>query len=220
MRQIADRLVADMRWRLTQAGKRHRPGRAEMASWGSAAIPPLGTIGGGCATQVLMLGAMFAAFEIESIFLAILSIGIMLVAWPAAFLITQQYQWRADLKAYSKLVQANERFALVEYSKLLHRQIHAARTDPALGGPAEIKRLSDLQLKINELLHDGAGGQISRGSKLSAEADLAESIIEAYSTGKDDGLAALDSRLPQELRARLDDLDREAGDAKTQRERA
>lgn len=205
MSQITDRLVADMRWRLSPAGRRHQPGRRERESWGSGAIPAAGPIMGGCAVQAITLGLAISAFDKDFIVGGLLLLFLFCAALPGAFMLRGRVQTKADLAAYRKLLETNERFALVEYSRLLGRQIQAARADPSLGGPAEVARLTELLGKINQLIQEGAGHE-KHGSQslIASEAVLAESIVEVYSVGKDDGLAGLDARLPDELRARLD----------------
>lgn len=214
MKQIAQRLVADMRWRMSAAGKRFRPSRKEMDSWGASAIPFTAPLFGGCAMQAVLLGAVISAFDANAIPAGFLMLLLTLAAPFAAFGLSSRFQRAGDLKRYARLVQTNERFALIEYSKLLERQIQVARSSPALGGPDELAKLTELHSRITALIREGAGRQRNSGpSALASEATLAESVLEAYSVGNNDGLAELDARLPDELRSRLDELDAEAGKA-------
>lgn len=215
MKQIVERLVKDMRWRLSAAGKRFRPSRQECNGWGSQPIPPAATFFGGCAAQTVCFGLMLSAFAAELFPAALALMLLMFAALPLAIFASGRLQRRADLRRYSELVQHNERFALIEYSKLLQRQIHTARADAALGGTQELARLSELQARIDQLIRDGAGlakRAAGGGSTLSDEASLAESVLEAYSIGSNDELATLDARLPAALRSRLDELDAAAGE--------
>ena len=116
------------------------------------------------------------------------------------------------IKAYEKLLGSNERFTLYEYCKFLKRRIEEAEDDPSLGGPAEVARLKELSRKLMKHLREGSTepGQ-GIASTISEEAQMAESILEAYDLAKVDPLHDLDSRLPEEVREELARFDRDEG---------
>ena len=215
MSDIITRLTADLRWRLSAAGKRHQPKRKERATWGAFRIPT--------AVPLLLWAVYFSAFGLFG--MDVLRpympewLHFVVCSWPgwiASFLLlTGLARWvnrRAEVHAYRRLLKSNERFTLVEYSKYLQRQIERARTEPGLGGPAEVARLEGTQRKLNELLRSGAGEGPAVDSPLSAEADLAEAVVQAYEDAGSDPLEELDARLPAELRTRIEELERGSSD--------
>jgi len=60
------------------------------------------------------------------------------------------------------------------------------------------------------LLRDGAGyGLPAAEGELAKEASVAEALVTTYTEAKRDPLTELDIRLPEELRQRVEKLDRE-----------
>jgi len=211
MSDIVNRLTADLRWRLSAAGKRQRPKRKERESWGAFRIPT--------AVPLLLWVVYFSAFGLFGV--DVLRpylpewLHFLICSWPgwiaSFFILTGLARWanrRAEIGAYQRLLNRNERFTLVEYSKYLRRQVERAKAEPGLGGPAEVARLEDTQRKLNELLRSGAGAAPAVDSPLSAEADLAEAVVQAYEEAGSDPLEELDARLPAELRTRIEELER------------
>jgi hypothetical protein len=222
MNAIIDRLVMDLKWRLSAAGRKFRPKRKESESWGALRIPRI--------APLLVWGAyiMFAVLGIGSgnPQLALPQWLIyLLFSWPGwvlsfilAFHGTKLLNRKLEVKAYARLLTRSERFTLVEYTKYLMRQIQRAREDPALGGPAEVARLEELHRKLNQLLRGGAGKEAAPvASALAEEADLAQAVVQSYEEFQADEFAELDERLPGELRQRIEELDREAAQARTKR---
>jgi len=214
MKGIIERLSADLRWRLGRAPKKHKPKRKERDSWGGYRIPglaPFLLLGAYVTYSMMGAGAMLPYFQGWE------WLHFLLFSWPgwiAAVVITGSVVKNVNnwfmLKAYTKHLEQSERFTLVEYYKYLDRQVVRAREDSALGGPAEVTRLRQLQQQLRELLHKGAGKDtLTVESTLSEEADFAEAVVEAYEEIKADPLQELDERLPGELRQRLEELDRE-----------
>jgi hypothetical protein len=210
MSDIVSRLTADLRWRLSAAGKRLKPKRKERASWGAFQIPT--------AVPLLLWAVYFSVFGLFGMDMMRPYmpewLHFLLCSWPGwigSFLLlmglTRLVNRRAEISAYRKLLTTNERFTLVEYSKYLRRQIERAKVEPGLGGPAEVARLEDTQRKLNELLRSGAGHVPAVDSPLSAEADLAEAVVQAYEEAGADPLEELDARLPAELRTRIEELE-------------
>lgn len=216
MSDIVTRLTADLRWRLSAAGRRQQPKRKERSSWGAFRIPtsaPLMLWVGYVAYAVLGTGDLGA--------LALMPEWLMFLlfnwpGWIGSFLlltgVSRALNREAEVRAYRKLLARNERFTLVEYSKYLRRQIERAKADPGLGGPAEVTRLEGTQRKLNELLRGGAGLTPAVDSPLSAEADLAEAVVQSYEEAGADPLAELDARLPEELRSRIEELEQDSLD--------
>lgn len=223
MTDIIARLTADLRWRLTAAGKGRRPKKKERASWGAFKIPeaaPLLLWGGYMAFAALGTGWGSGQGPLPE------WVMFLLFSWPgwivSFLLLTGATKWlnrEAEIRAYSRLLTRNERFTLVEYNKYLRRQIERARSDPALGGAGEVRRLEETQRKLQQLLRGGAGRGVTVESPLSEEAALAEAIVESYEAAGADPLAELDARLPADLKARVEELEREAmGPGSRQRE--
>jgi len=101
----------------------------------------------------------------------------------------------------------------------LKRQINAAINDPSLGGDDEVRQLKQLHAKLGDILRKGSvANEVPVSSTLADEALVAESVIETYEATKIDTLKSLDDRLPEELRSRLDDLEREFGAETTPKE--
>lgn len=214
MKDIIDRLTADLRRRLNQGPKKLKPKRKECTSWGGFRIPPLAPLllWGAYFTYALMgapgIGQFFQGWE---------WLNLLLFGWPGwiiSWLIIQGAtkginNWLM-LKAYSRLLDQSERFTLVEYYKYLGRQAERAKDNPALGGPGEVARLRQLQAKLRALLDEGRSRDTHHiESALSEEAEFAEAVVEAYQELNADPLKQLDERLPGELRQRLEELDLE-----------
>ena len=217
MKAIIQRLIDDLKWRLTKAGRKYRPKAKERESWAPMRIPTI--------VPLLIWGAYltFALLGvgpggIESLAAPgwewLLHILLGWPGWVLSFILlakgTKALNRNFELGAYAKLLNKNERFTLVEYTKYLHRQIQRAGEDPSLGGPAEVARLRELRNKLHELLRQGAGeDMLPVESALSEEVDLAEAVVQAYEQTSVDIVADLDERLPGELRQRVEELDRE-----------
>jgi hypothetical protein len=214
MKGIIDRLTADLRWRLGKSPKKFRPKRKEHASWGGFSIPSLAPLllWGAYFTYALMgapgLGQYFQGWE---------WLSLLLFQWPGwiiSWLVIHSAARSINnwflVKAYSRLLDQSERFTLVEYYKYLGRQAERAKDNPALGGPAEVVRLRQLQAKLRALLEKGIGKDTRPiESTLSEEAEFAEAVVEAYQELSADPLKQLDERLPGELRQQLEELDQE-----------
>jgi hypothetical protein len=217
VKELVDKLIADLRWRFTQAGRPYKPTTKEIQSWGTLSIPwsvplllwPVG--------WALWFGifALIGAQDLEEGLMPLLIIATL----PLLYWLRTQAQRSSSVRCYKKLLQRNERFVLAEYSRFLKRQIARAQLDPALGGDAEVRRLYELQQRMQQLLKQelSIDGQ-PLPSTLAAEANLAQSVIEVYEAGTRDPLADLDARLPTELRQRMEDLDRQVGPSQRQRE--
>jgi hypothetical protein len=222
MKAIIDRLVTDLKWRLSAAGRKLRPKKKERESWGALRIPLI--------APLLVWGAfmMFAVLGIGGENLQLAGpqwswLIYLLFSWPGwilsfilAFHGTRLLNRKLAVNAYARLLKRNERFTLVEYTKYLMRQIQRAREDPALGGPAEVARLEQLHRKLNQLLRGGAGKEsVPVSSALAEEADLAQAVVESYEEFQADEFAELDERLPGDLRQRVEELDREVERSRT-----
>jgi hypothetical protein len=208
--EIIQRLLADLGWRLSAAGGRYKPSRQEVATWGGTQLNWGLKLLGGCGVQLISLVLFMATYKFVMA-IAILFFLLMFLGLPLAFIFGGPIQRGLDMAAYRKRLERNERFTLIEYSRLLSRQIEMAQYDPTLGGPQEVARLRSLQDRIVQLIQSGASlDGTDQSSALSAEAQLAEAVLESYNMDEDQELQALDARLPAELRSKLEDLDREA----------
>ncbi len=204
MNEVVTKLLDDLTWRLRQGTAKYRPSDKEVTSWAPfkihGAVPLL-------LSFLVPLGAAvsLSGFGDDAMFTA------WLVSIPLLYWLRGVINFRGKLNAYKKLLLQNERFMLVEYSKYLKRQISRVKDEPVLGGEAEVRRLKELQERLNALLQQGAGkDRTAMRSNLADEADLAEAMLETYSPGQQDELAALDARLPADLRQHIADLDRES----------
>lgn len=224
MNAIIDRLIADLKWRLSGAGRKFKPKNKERESWGALRIPGI--------APLLVWGAymLFAVLGIGAGNLQLAGpqwnwLIYLLFNWPGwaltfllAFHGTKVLNRGLEVKAYANLLKRNERFTLVEYTKYLMRQIQRAREDQALGGPAEVARLEQLHQKLNKLLRGGAGvDPLPVAGILTEEADLAQAVGQSYEEFQADEFAELDERLPGELRQRVEELDREVEQARPER---
>jgi len=224
MKAIIDRLIEDLKWRLSKAGRKFKPKKQEREGWGALRIPGI--------APMLVWGAymMFAVLGIGGGNLQFAGpqwdwLMYLLFSWPGwalsfilAFHGTRLLNNKLEVNAYAKLLKRNERFTLVEYTKYLMRQIQRAREDPALGGPAEVARLEQLHRKLNQLLRGGAGKEpLPVASILAEEADLAQAVVQSYEEFQADEFAELDERLPGELRQRVEELDREVEQTRGER---
>jgi len=216
MTAMIDRLIADLKWRLSAAGRKFAPKQKERDSWGALRIPGI--------VPWLVWGAymMFAVLGIGGGDLQLVGpqwnwLIYLLFNWPGwilSFILVARgakaLNRKLEVNAYAKLLRRNERFTLVEYTKYLMRQIQRAREDPALGGPQEVARLEQAHRKLNRLLRGGAAKEaIPVASTLAEEADLAQAVVQSYEEFQQDALADLDNRLPTELRQKVEELDRE-----------
>jgi hypothetical protein len=205
MNEVIAKLVRDLAWRLRRGGAQYRPSKEESARWGAFSIPwlaPLLVWPALCSTVlVLTSGTWLGSAEFQPL---------LWVATPFfLYWLRGTLNLRFQVGAYRRLLAQNERFMLVEYAKYLKRQIARARDEPALGGSAEVRRLQELHGRLSQMLQQGAGTETKPlRSDLASEADLAEATIEAYSAASQTELAALDARLPQGLRQRIEELDR------------
>jgi hypothetical protein len=206
MNEVIAKLTRDLAWRFRHGGSKYRPKDKEIASWGAFRIP--GLIPLLLSLPILLLitivmdsgGGSAGEDMLPMVWLA----SIPVLYWLRGIL-----NFRCTLGAYKKLLTDNERFMLVEYTKYLKRQIARTKDEPVLGGETEVKRLSELHAKLNQLLQQGAGmEQTPLRSNIADEADLAQAMVETYAVDHSGGLAQLDARLPQELRQRIEELDR------------
>jgi hypothetical protein len=202
MNEAVAKLVDDLVWRIRRGTAKYRPSDKEIASWAPF------TVHGAVPILVSFVLPAFAAFSNLSEDAAI---AIWLASIPLLYWLRGVINFRCKLGAYKRLLLNNERFMLVEYSKYLKRQISRVRDEPVLGGDAEVRRLKELQERFNAMLQQGVSkDNKAMRSNLADEADLAEAMLETYNTGAKDELAALDARLPADLRERIADLDRES----------
>jgi hypothetical protein len=213
MNEVIDKLIREMRWRIRNGGAKYKPKQKEMASWGAFSIsgwvPPLASLPLLLLTTIV-LENQFIHSDADTILPLLWVVSVPLLFWLRGVL-----NFRFLLGAYKKLLSTNERFMLVEYTKYLQRQIARAKDEPVLGGAAEVQRLTELHAKLKDLLVQGAGRDAKPlRSDLADEAVLAEAMVDSYSTGAGDELARLDARLPDELRQRIADLDRESSAAR------
>lgn len=207
MNDLITKLTSDMRWRLTRAGKEHKPTRKERESWGVFRFPPLASVLIWIAVMPLIItvsDGMHGDFEP---LVGILGVTLLTTILTAG---VHQFNKSMIMRTYRRLLSTNERFTLVEYARYLKRQIKRARQDPTLGGAAEVQRLQTVYSKLNRMLHQGAGSELFPvESQISKEADLAEAVIETYNLTEHDELAELDSKLPSDIRQRLEQLELE-----------
>lgn len=204
MNEVVTKLVQDLRWRLRRGTAKYRPSDKEIATWAPftvhGAVPLL--------LSFLVLLATIALFNVHSddVIPFVWLSSLPLLYWARGVI-----NFRARIGAYQQLLLRNERFMLVEYSKYLKRQISRVRDEPALGGEQEVRRLKELQERLNLLLQQGsAQSGAAMRSNLADEVDLAEAMLESYSAPPQDELAELDARLPADLRQRITDLDRDS----------
>jgi len=208
MSELIDKLVADVHWRFTAAGRQFKPNAKEVQSWGGFvihwSIPLLLWL-----PVSFLLYLLVASMDSQALLEGLLPFLIM-AAPVGLFAGRKSLQRSASVVAYRKLLEGNERFVLSEYSKYLRRQITRAQADLTLGGPAEVARLSAIYSRLHALLKQGVGleGAPLR-SALAEEADMAEAVVQSYEEGRRDPLAELDARLPAELRQRIQELERE-----------
>ncbi|MCB1218770.1 hypothetical protein KDL44_15400 [bacterium] len=210
MRDAADRLLQDLKWRLSPAGRRYRPSAQVIRSWGASEVPQL----------VPFL--LWLAWFISSIFLALnlnlpggWSTLLVPVSWLGAGLLISRWTRATNLrnitKAYRRVLSGNERFLLIEYTRYIRRKIRLAENDPVLGGPEEVRRLKQTHRKLRQILEKGrdADSGATVRSIIGDEADFAESLVEVYAGLEEpyDPLADLDARLPEEIRSRLDEFE-------------
>ena len=209
MNELICRLMADLRWRLSAAGRPFRPAAKEQQSWGTLTIPAVVPV---LLWPIVVALAYIALSSLQVPSLADIVLPMVILAAPFGLFWARSLATRsAALRAYRQLLEHNERFVLAEYSKYLKRQVQRAQQDPALGGPAEVQRLQDAQQRLNQLLRQGAGlDEMPLRSSIADDADLAEAIVQTYEEGRRDPLNELDARLPVELRQRVEELEREA----------
>jgi hypothetical protein len=208
MNEVIAKLVRDLAWRFRHGGGKYRPKDKEVATWGAFKIPwPVPFI---CwAVLVALLGTLVPSGTDSLLYNTLLEPPSWLVLLALLYWAAGIATFQLRLAAYKKLLTDNERFMLVEYTKYLKRQIARTKDEPALGGEMEVKRLNELHAKLNQLLQQGAGlEQAPLRSNLADEADLAQAMVETYTVDPSGGLAQLDARLPQELRQRIEELDR------------
>lgn len=211
MTDLVRKLVADLRWRFSSAGKKFRPKRKETESWGSFRIPRRVTL------LVWIAFMLFATVGAPDLLQLPEKLQLVLFGWPAwlasaivLFSGAAALNRRFVISAYRDLLQKNERFSLVEYNRYLSRRISQARQDPSLGGDAEVRRLKAVQKQFVEMLQGGLGeAGLPISSVLSEEAAFAEAHIQAYREFNADPLEQLDSRLPAGLMARVQELERQ-----------
>lgn len=218
MQELINKLVDDLRWRLGPHGAGFRPTRTEVKEWqapGNAGRWV--TVAWLAALLLMMLGGCDYTMRAPWVGVPLQLVGALLLS-AAGQNLEELLEKREKLKAYRRRLERNERFVLTEYAKYLKRQLKRAAKNPALGGEVERARLQEALDRLNALLAEGAGREdwACIPSHLASEADAAEALVQAYEElgqrAQDPaGLAALDERLPGELRARLEAV--EHGDA-------
>ena len=210
MRDAAQRLVQDLKWRLSPAGRKYRPDARTLKSWGVTEVHS--------SVPVLLWFAWFFASIIIGFNLEWpMAISLILFgppSWIAAGYLFNSWIKKMNhariTKAYKQILDGNERFLLIEYTRYIRRKIRLAESDPVLGGPDEVKRLKQTHRKLRQILEKGRQGDsvFPVRSILGDEADFAESLIEVYDRPEDeDPLAELDARLPDDIRSRLDEFE-------------
>lgn len=208
MRDTTQRLLDDLRWRLSPNGRRFRPDRQTLKSWGAAEIP------GAVPIMLWFAWVVASTFLTFNLFLPDTAGFILLgpPSWIGAAYLISRWARSTNLKnirmAYHRLLDSNERFLLIEYTRYIRRKIKLAEGDPVLGGPEEVRRLKQIHRKLRQVLEKGRQGNSGMPvrSILSDEADHAESLIEVYDH-PEDPLADLDARLPEDIRSRLDEFE-------------
>ncbi|MCB1222005.1 MAG: hypothetical protein H7A35_12565 [Planctomycetales bacterium] len=214
MRDAAERLLQDLRWRLSPAGKKYRPDPRTLKSWGAAEIPsPV--------PFLLWMGWFVSSFFIAANMRMPEETALFLVpaSWVAMGFVIRRIIQHINTKnitaAYGRILRVNERFLLIEYTRYIRRKIRLAERDPVLGGPEEVRRLKQTHRKLRQILEKGqhADNTTPVRSILGDEADFAESLIEVYDRTEEeyDPLAELDARLPEDIRSRLDEFEQEYG---------
>lgn len=212
MIDLVSKLVQDLRWRMSRAGKRFKPSNKEITSWGPLRIPQSGSI------LIWICFILFSTLGVPVLLPDLASqLKLLLFGWPAwvvsFFLLTRGVSLlnrKFIIDAYRKLLGENERFTLVEYNRYLGRRIKQAMSDESLGGPGEVRRLQELQSQLHTMLRGGLGNDgPSLDSVISQEADFAEAYIQSYKEITEDPLSKLDQKMPEELMARVQELERE-----------
>jgi hypothetical protein len=213
MQDIIRKLLKHLKWRLSPAGKKFKPKRGEIDSWAPQRIPPSVPFLLWLAYFFICVFSLVDGFDPFSSPLAFFTVGPggWLLAGLGLRLLGRSLNQGFLLGAYRNLLQSNERFALVEYTRYLERQIARAKADPALGGAAEVERLLGVYGEMKQLLREGAGKQGGGplASALAEDAELGEALVQTYGELKVDPLQELDSRLPPALLDRLKELDLE-----------
>jgi hypothetical protein len=217
MTDLVKKLTADLGWRLSSAGGKYRPKDKEVASWAPMRIPGAVPL---LLWPIVSVAAILALDASGSNGLSEALTPIILVGTPVLLYWIRALLGREFiLRAYRQLLEKNERFTLVEYSKYLKRQIERARTDPALGNEQEVRRLTELLARLNEKLKQGIGQDgLPTTSALAEEAMLAEGLVQTYEERSRNPLDELDARLSPELRQRVSELEREAHPAPRDRQ--
>ncbi len=210
MKDAAQRLIQDLRWRLSSAGRKYRPDARTLKSWGVTEIP---------AAAPMMI---WIAWFISSMFLSAgvglpeeLAFVLVPITWVGAGILVSRWARRTNqsniISSYKRILDSNERFLLIEYTRYIRRKIRLAESDPVLGGPDEVKRLKQTHRKLRQILEKGqlSSSAVPVRSILGDEADFAESLIEVYDRPEEDydPLAELDARLPEDIRSRLNELE-------------
>ncbi len=213
MSDVASKLIADLKWRLSAAGKKFRPKDKEVKSWGAFRVPKAVPWLVWLAYCILITAGVdsFSWLRFEE-FPGIILGGPVGMIWSAFLVnfVTRKVNSSAAVKAYQELLSTRERFSLVEYSRYLQRQIKRASADSTIGGANEMKRLMDIDRKLRKLLREGAGQDgLPITSELSEEAELAQAVVETYGELQSDPLEKLDSRLPDDILASLGNLEKE-----------
>ena len=212
MKQIVDRLVSDLRWRLSRLGRDYRPSARERLAWGGIAIPfyvPL-LLSFAYLLFALSVGPLMAEYWPAWISALIYGPVGILAAVCGIFWLRGRIQFNSELASYRRLLQRNERVLLVEYHKFLRRYLTRASRDPLLGGPPEVARMNDLLSRLSRIL---ASGSFDDGrpaeSTLRDEVELAEAVVTSYEELSQSEMERMDKMLPQELRDRVMELEGE-----------
>lgn len=211
MTDLIKKLVKDMKWRLSPAGRRYRPKKQEIEKWAPFKIPGIVPALAWIAFLAFCAGGAHQMFDMSELAM-LLAFG-----WPAWILSglllfkgVSALNRNFVVKAYRGLLERNERFSLVEYNRYLTRRIKQAQDDSSLGGPGEVARLRELQAQFIEMLRGGLGTEGHPvESEISQETEFAEAYIQSYREMAADPMDKLDSRLPPDLMERVQELERQ-----------
>ena len=200
MKQVIDRLLRDMRWRLTPAADHHEPARKEWEAWGVRELPWWMPVLGGCLLPMIVTGALsmlntYIAWASEYFWLPVAVVGAVVGFGLRGVVHRRIIYW-----AYKKQLASSERFALTEYALFLKRHTELSDANPARRGLTRAQ-CHDLSKSAAALVSEDARRQALAHVTSSSEIQPSGPIAaEANTNGRR-------LRLPDDIRSRLEAIE-------------
>jgi len=199
MKQVLDRVLRDMRWRLSAAGSRFEPTRPQWEAWGVRDFPWGLPLLAGCLIPIVLTFALSALSQWFAFAAGYFCVPLALIGAALGFGLRGVLHRQMIFWAYRRQLKASEYFVLAEYTNMLRRQQEISPGNSAFTA-GEVQTLRSLAARATELGRELTSRQVLAG----LGADIGSG---RRPSGGDD------RRLPPDVRTRLVGLEKEARQA-------